>query len=806
MDFTKLREAEIRREIALDGISQQKFLQDLMVKVESGSSSYGRAQLLLTQYHEKVQEQLRAVIKVRKGKVRKWTEFLDTQRAAFIALDCCMRECIPKGGEVNNTTLALAIGRAWQFEENVQHLLKMSPLDYENVERTTVRVRRNTRLRETYRKILGEAEARRSKSELMQWGHYGIAAMWQAGFVDLPPQRHRREVRKVVIVPEILDFLVDIGNRDVGHVWDRMEGRMLAPPDPYTNPVDGGYLTQSRKARTPLLRLSGLRPEKRKQVLKNFSAENNPRVFAAVNFLQSVPYEIHEPTRQAILQVWAAGGGVLGVPRTKYPDAPPWPFGEQGKPQDELGLRLFQEWKLSTALHHKAKETWAKQLREVKELLRTSRNTAVPLWFPMYVDYRGRMYYRGYPNPQGTDMAKGVLHFWNKKPLGQRGLYWLKVHIANSFGYDKERMDDRVAWVDQNWEGIERALDAPHDYPEALGDSPWSTFSAAWELREAYRSGDPESYVTGLPVGMDATCSGLQHYSALLKDAEGGEMVNLTNGEGHGPKHDIYSRVAEWAMERIAHDALQEAPERAVRARWWLGKGVTRAMAKKPVMTFCYSATVRSAAEHVFACMLEDFKVTGDTWRKQGEGFRDCLYLGEILFAGIREMFPKAAQAMKWLQRMAKYNGDKPMEWTTPSGFPVVQDIRKSSMKIVDIRSSKLTFTVWEPTDEIDLHSTLNAVAPNFVHSLDSAHMGLVAVAMKERGCELLAIHDCASTHACDVDSMQEIIRRVFYEMYTEKDIMVDFKEQVAPEFTEDPPVQGTLELSKLLNSEFFFS
>lgn len=37
---------------------------------------------------------------------------------------------------------------------------------------------------------------------------------------------------------------------------------------------------------------------------------------------------------------------------------------------------------------------------------------------------------------------------------GERGLRWLKIHLANLYGYDKATFDERVIWVDQRIEQI----------------------------------------------------------------------------------------------------------------------------------------------------------------------------------------------------------------------------------------------------------------------------------------------------------------------------------------------------------------
>ncbi|KAF8870010.1 hypothetical protein CPB84DRAFT_1623739, partial [Gymnopilus junonius] len=57
-------------------------------------------------------------------------------------------------------------------------------------------------------------------------------------------------------------------------------------------------------------------------------------------------------------------------------------------------------------------------------------------------------------NHMGDDLSRGLLLFEEAKPLGVRGLRWLKIHTANLFGYDKDSFDARVQWVEENVENV----------------------------------------------------------------------------------------------------------------------------------------------------------------------------------------------------------------------------------------------------------------------------------------------------------------------------------------------------------------
>ena len=97
----------------------------------------------------------------------------------------------------------------------------------------------------------------------------------------------------------------------------------------------------------------------------------------------------------------------------------------------------------------------------------------------------------------------------------------------------------------------------------------------------------------------------------------------------------------------------------------------------------------------------------------------------------------------------------------------------------------------------------VSAIAPNFIHSYDSAHLSLTALGMKDRRLEGVFIHDSIGTHACDVDSLNTIVRETFISMYR-GNVMEDLKESLGVEI--EAPKQGSFDLNHVRDSEFFFS
>jgi DNA-directed RNA polymerase len=81
---------------------------------------------------------------------------------------------------------------------------------------------------------------------------------------------------------------------------------------------------------------------------------------------------------------------------------------------------------------------------------------------PHNLDFRGRAYpIPPHLNHIGDDLCRGLLLFSERRPLGERGLRWLKIHLANVFGYDKASFDERVSFVEKHLEDIRDSAENP---------------------------------------------------------------------------------------------------------------------------------------------------------------------------------------------------------------------------------------------------------------------------------------------------------------------------------------------------------
>lgn len=84
-------------------------------------------------------------------------------------------------------------------------------------------------------------------------------------------------------------------------------------------------------------------------------------------------------------------------------------------------------------------------------------------WFPHNMDFRGRTYpCPPYFNHLGSDVTRALLVFAEGKPLGARGLDWLKIHLVNLTGLKKRSsLQGRLAYANTIMEDILDSADDP---------------------------------------------------------------------------------------------------------------------------------------------------------------------------------------------------------------------------------------------------------------------------------------------------------------------------------------------------------
>jgi DNA-directed RNA polymerase len=401
-------------------------------------------------------------------------------------------------------------------------------------------------------------------------------------------------------------------------------------------------------------------------------------------------------------------------------------------------------------------------------------------------------------NPQSDHIGRSPIEFADGKPIGERGAFWLAVHLANCYWEGKKvSFEERRAWVDRHEREIIDFAENPlrdHRFWREAGKK-WTFLRACIEWK-GYREQGPD-FCSHLPVSMDGSCNGYQHLSAMGRDPDGGRATNLTPGE---EPQDIYQEVADRVELRIKKDA-EGGPHSDV-ARQLLGK-IDRDLAKQPTMTTPYGVTRRT----IYEVLLESKPLKGC---KDPE--KCAQYLARVFEECVREVAVGAGRIMNWLRTIAEILAKKNrgMVWTTPVGFRVVHASRKP--KQVRLALADLTILLYQDDEKqrIAVRKQVDGIVAHLVHSMDAAHMMRTINRLYAEGLRHFAmVHDSYGVHACDVDLLNRVLREEFVRIYSEP-VLQNFLDQqrkahpgiVLP----DPPKTGSLDIQQVLSSSYFFA
>lgn len=610
----------------------------------------------------------------------------------------------------------------------------------------------------------------------------------------------------------------------------------IIPPKPWTSMWDGGYYGALSQNKTLMRYIPYARSSQtRKLYTSRLNELDLSSVYSAVNAIQATAYRINKPVLDILKYYLSIGGGIAGLAETKpLEQLPRFPHAYEDIKEDEELLKAFKAHKKKMVeVVHKENQRKGKALRAVM-ILKTAEDFAKydSIWFPMNIDFRGRVY--PIPtglNPQGDDMTKSLLQYANPVPVSAEdapdALKWLAIHGAGLAGHDKIPLEDRVAWVEENKRNILSSAENPLDFPWwQEQDKPWQFLAWTMEYKRALEYLDSHVTLAGFDcrctIAYDGTCSGLQHYSCLLRDPVGGSAVNLID---HDKPSDIYREVSDKVLTMVKKDVMEGTTKGKERkdgtfgpgtkqmAEAWLAHGINRKVCKRPVMTLAYGSGQYGFADQIY----ED--TTRDNPHFAGVGDRQAAqYLAKLTWKAVQTTVVAAIEGMECLKKIATAlaKADMPVEWVTPMGLPIQQMYlaRKTESFQLRLGNASTRYRIYVTTvsenEDVDRHKQATGVAPNFIHSLDATHLMMSINEASKEGCvNFSTVHDSFGTSLGEAARLRRIIRQQMVKLYTEHDPLADFLRH-AEELLGEPlnielPKKGSLDINCILDSKFVF-
>lgn len=608
-------------------------------------------------------------------------------------------------------------------------------------------------------------------------------------------------------------------------------------PIPWAAPFGGGFHGRGEidhpaipRNQRPFWIVKNARKEHKALLLK----ADLSTVFAALNVAQGTGWRINRRVFDVFEELRRYGkgeGGLALADKAEKPERPP-----QADDDEAVNKKFLAERRDYYAGERKmaAKRRAEYHTFDCARLFKDSER----FYFIHALDFRGRAYVCSeFLSPQGRDLERGVLEFAEGDVMTAEGERWLKIHLANTFGHDKESFTDRVRWAEENSgrfcqiaaDPIERV----RDWERA--DSPWQFLAACFAWAD-YKAGEPLCH---LPVTVDGSCSGIQHSAALVADEDAGERVNLVPRGAHEKPADIYSDVAARANEILAKKA-KALDQRAYRWRYeWI---VTRADTKPSVMTLPYGAAkfanlgkVRKAVEKQIAKGSKQrptwlsfdkdnreersaaFAVLSDAiWQAMEEIIRAPMAVMRYFKDCTRALREREKQLQREALKVSRRNADSPhlrFAWTSPCGFPVLCDYRVSKERRTQLKDPETgrrqTFKYYEATMATDWREVAQTAPPNFIHSLDASHLLRVLARCPTAGVTQVAIvHDAFATTPSKMPALVELLGDEFVEMYS-RDVLGETLGRMLDEIGAEQPAgihRGSLDVEAAKRSIYLFA
>lgn len=463
----------------------------------------------------------------------------------------------------------------------------------------------------------------------------------------------------------------------------------------------------------------------------------------------------------------------------------------------------------------------------------------VPFYLNVYADWRGRIYTHSfYITYQGSDLSSAILEFWKGETLNETGLHYFYIYGANLFGHiNKESFEDRIQWVKNNLSNIlnldkELILKAK---------SPFLFSAFCLEMRKLNKD---RSVEIKMPIFLDATCSGIQHLSGMVRDLELGTQVNLVYNQTKNNKvEDIYQFLADPINKAINEYGHKFTEYKALSELY-----LSRDDLKQPIMTQNYNVSVFGMKEQFYnkfkeIVIGEDHVKTKNVIKgknKDGQEIilnnKDLMMISIIIKKVIFKEFPILKEIYDYfinvVNLMIELN--LPVFWLTPSGACITQHYLKTKKQKIKwyYGNHSKTNIIRIITQKTDNRKQQNAIIPNIIHSLDASHLhNLISECNISNVKPIIAVHDCFGTLPNLTEVLLFRLKEEFIYLYLNSNFLKMFHRRLIQNIRDNnyditkqnqnkyviidenikilipnPPIRNTLDLKFIQNSKYMFN
>ena len=485
----------------------------------------------------------------------------------------------------------------------------------------------------------------------------------------------------------------------------------------------------------------------------------------------------------------------------------------------------------------KQKELRAKAMSPAQVLVMAEENLErEAFWIPWFFDTR----LRAYPlvtllSPQGADYQKALLEFADGAEVTpeneEESRRVMQIALATTWGNKKDKLsfEGRIAFAQEH---LEKHLAEICDDPIGTyqiwseADEPFQHLSLLLEYNRVFVQ--RTSTICRVPIGYDATCSGLQLLGSFVKDAETCRLVNVTPSD---KPQDAYAAVAEkarWLLSSPDNWKVLKGMEEVEEHGIPIDK-IDRKVAKKVVMLIPYGGTYDTLKGHVDEAVKP--------WNLE---LKQVHWLTKALIRGMDLAVPGFFALNEWFRLAGKEvmeSGKETVKWRTATGSVIHQHYReplteqagtflvnKATYTVKQVKTRKKKKRVWDSNTIVDIKQPVlhedrldhpkifkgwgdvikrknqTALAANWTHSQDAATLQL---AFAEFTQPFTTVHDCVYAPAPVINAAVQCVKEAFVSVVTWP-ALEEFK--ALNELSCELPEKGTADVSTALYSDYLFS
>lgn len=717
-------------------------------------------------------------------------DFRHTDQAAVLALKVLLNR-ISSGDPFS--TLAAAIGGTLERELVGQQLATARPTTFRQMKRR--HPKRSALLRPAVVKALAPKAKTWTRKEQLEVGALLLLLIERTTqLVEIRKEQvGGKVVRMVRPTAEALAVCRSIPAGD----WPTPRGAMTCEPRPWASVTGGGYLTGEEGL---------IRHRSGDDATTSYFAEKVQRqTLEVVNHLQSQPLQIDGEMADTVRQAWEHGGcGLFKVQR----DGPRIPE----RPNDDASRGEWDAWKREAAAgHDDQRRNMGRRLRIERGIQALEDVADRRVWFPYELDFRGRIYSSNKTaTHQGQDFEKGCIEFTRGQRLDEEGFEWLLKGAANHYGLGRATWEERRRWGMDNMQ----MLLALAENPLALADQ-LAQASDPWQLLQAARAiaawlQNPAKPI-GCPVRLDQTSSGCGIIAGLLRDEWLATQTNLIGTE----PMDLYATIAgkvEAGAKRFLH---HEDRKLHLQAQLWLEVGINRKLLKGPVLAMPYGGRIQGTIDHLCRHLEDRLGWIGPfDYGKKVSG--PASWMARLIHQTLEDDLPGPMTFRRWCLDLgaAVIKQQHPLEWRSPSGFPVrlgacTPTTETIKTELFGLARMQMDIEQTPPDGELSLRRTNAGLAANVIHSFDAAFCAGIVSTAAAVGEQLLTNHDCFAVRAGSVDWLQTQLHHQLRETFKIDwlgEMLEEIKASTGIVDLPPTPIVGTLDVGTVGENLYAFS